>query len=71
MNKKQTWMTIGILIIILIIVNLIIFLPRQNKGVIKVGVILPLTGPAADYGQAAKNGVGLAVEKLKKEKILI
>lgn len=35
---------------------------------IKIGAILPLTGEASSYGQAARKGIDLAVEKVKKEK---
>jgi len=45
--------------------------PQNNQisssETIKVGAILPLTGDAAAYGQSAKRGIELAVEKIKQE----
>ena len=41
--------------------------PRNDKPVIKVGVILPLTGNLASMGQAAKGAVEVAAEKIKRE----
>ena len=35
--------------------------------VIKVGAVLPLTGDAANYGQSAKKGIEVALDKLAKE----
>ncbi len=38
---------------------------ENSKGVVKVGVILPLTGDAAVYGKAIKNGIELGLNKNK------
>jgi len=67
MKKKNIigWV-IGIVVVgILIIVPL----AKQNKQpeAIKIGAILPLTGPAASFGSAMKNGILLAQKQLKKE----
>lgn len=37
---------------------------RRDQEVIKIGVILPLTGGAADAGESARNGIVLAVEQI-------
>lgn len=37
--------------------------PAEQVGVVKFGVIAPLTGGAADYGNAYYNGIKLAVEE--------
>ncbi len=37
----------------------------SQEGKIKVGIILPLTGNFAQYGQEAKDGIMLAIEELK------
>ncbi len=39
----------------------------QKEQVIKIGAILPLTGPAATFGQYVKEGMDLAVEEINKE----
>ncbi len=36
----------------------------KDQNVIKIGVILPLTGGASDAGESAKNGIVLAVEHI-------
>lgn len=36
----------------------------EEKKVVKIGAILPLTGDAAKYGEAAKKGMDLAVEEI-------
>jgi branched-chain amino acid transport system substrate-binding protein len=65
-NKK--WLVkIIVLVLVIIFVGLAFGMTRPvaNKSV-KVGVILPLTGAAADYGQATKKGIILAVAKTLK-----
>ena len=37
--------------------------PAVSSGPFKVGVILPLTGPVAEYGKAVQNGMALASEE--------
>lgn len=41
----------------------------NDSSVIKVGVIAPLTGPLAEYGEAFRNGISLAQEKLGNTKL--
>lgn len=38
----------------------------EVKGAIKIGVVLPLSGPFAEYGDAVKNGIVLAQKEAKK-----
>ena len=45
----------------------VIFFPSLSFGKeIKIGVILPLTGPAGKYGKWARDGIELAVEEIRK-----
>ena len=37
------------------------------SGPIKIGVMLPLTGPASEYGVSSKNAIDMAVEKINAE----
>lgn len=65
---KKLW--IPILIIIVIVVGVLIYSSQrsaepQEKGMIKIGAILPLTGDIADIGQDQKNAVNLAIEEFK------
>jgi branched-chain amino acid transport system substrate-binding protein len=71
---KKLWIgIIGIVVVALVI--LLVVMQMRNKPVIKIGVITPLTGPAAKYGIATKNGLELAAEEIekttKKELLLI
>ncbi len=72
MNKKNVWILIGIIVVIGIIVWGSLNSKKKeipSNQIIKVGVILPLTGPLAQYGEAVKNGIVLAEEKLNNKKI--
>lgn len=67
MNKNKKIALLSVVVIIIIG----IFISNKNTSMsntatnekIKVGVLLPLTGPLAEYGQAYKNGITLASEK--------
>lgn len=69
-NSKKIVFSILLLITVFIAVGLIYSYnkyPYSDKK-IKIGVILPLTGPVASLGESAKNGVLLAKESLEKTK---
>ncbi len=38
--------------------------PKNNKGVVKIGAVLPLTGDVAKYGNWIKEGMNLAVDEI-------
>jgi len=66
MNK--TTKTILGLVVLILIIGGIYFLNQKTSGpvsdeTIKIGVILPLTGELATYGEGVKNAIDLAVEK--------
>jgi branched-chain amino acid transport system substrate-binding protein len=42
---------------------------NDDKDVIKIGAIIPLTGPAGAVGVEVKNGIECAVEKFNNENI--
>lgn len=63
MNKIAK-IIIGIVIAIIIIVLVVIFSSRKEGEVVKIGVILPLTGGASVYGVSTKEGIDLAMEDL-------
>lgn len=46
----------------------LVLLPEQ-QSTIKIGMMLHLTGDAASWGQAVKNGIDLAFDEIKNEKI--
>lgn len=59
MKNKTIYLVIGIIVIIAIIW---ISISMQGQGEIKIGVILPLTGDLAPYGEGAKNAITMALE---------
>ncbi len=65
---------IGILVIVIVIVIIILArgtsqspTPSNQTQTLKVGIILPLSGPAATLGEASKKSVELALSKLSAE----
>ena len=71
---KNTKIILGIIVAVVIIGGIWLGVGREadapvaeEEKVIKIGAILPLTGEAATYGQAAQRGIDLAVEKVEKE----
>ncbi len=56
-----------ILFLSLIILVLIAGCTTQQKEIIKVGVLLPLTGDAASYGTNSKNGIEIALQEINQE----
>ena len=60
---------IAIIIILIIVFAVLLFLPKTSTETIKIGVILPLTGPVAMAGNQIRQGLDLAVEEGYKEKI--
>lgn len=74
--KKTTIITI-VLIIAAFLVGYglswqkqIISLEKQEEP-IKIGAILPMTGPAAFQGEAVRNGMEMAIQDFAKKKIFI
>lgn len=65
-NKKQSWIIIGIIIAVIIIVNLLAFLPKQSDT-IKIGFIGALSGDAGAYGETQLNSINLAVQEINKD----
>jgi len=69
MNKKIK-IILGLIILVLIVWG-IYSTSKKSEPVsgepIKIGMILPLTGDAGDYGQTAQKAANLAVEKIMKE----
>ena len=69
MKNKKILIPLILILLAVIIVGIITYPKKKEPEVIKIGAILPLTGPAASFGTAMKNGILLAQEKLKKEGI--
>lgn len=61
MNKK---IILGIVIIMIVIIGFAVKKENNtNNGYFTIGAVLPLTGPAALWGETVKNGMELALEQ--------
>ncbi|MEM4358364.1 MAG: ABC transporter substrate-binding protein [Candidatus Pacearchaeota archaeon] len=63
-NKKTLTIVAVVVVIVAIIVGINIYQSQKEPEVIKIGAILPLTGPAASFGQYVKEGIDLAIEEI-------
>ncbi len=67
---KNTLKPIALLISICLLITLINYgCKRQDNDIIRIGVILPLTGDLSSYGTNAKLGIDLALQQVENEKI--
>ncbi len=60
---KKLWIGIGVVVIVALAIVLIVTQIKKEPKEIKIGAILPLTGGAGKYGEDAKLGIELAIEK--------
>jgi len=61
MNRKSIWTAIGIVVVIVVLIA-IVDKPESNNY--KIGIVLPLSGPAGAIGELGKNAVTLALSQL-------
>jgi branched-chain amino acid transport system substrate-binding protein len=61
--KKYIWVVLVILVIMIISVGLSKF-ENENRGSLRIGVAIPLTGIASVVGESEKNGIDLAVKEI-------
>lgn len=68
MNKKvlniPIFFWVMIFIIIIIIIKILLFILHQKKEIIKIGAIIPITGPGERLGVEAKDGMMLAIDEV-------
>jgi len=59
-----------LMLIFLLVVSLGIFgcEKKEEEEEIKIGAILPLTGPAGQFGQFAKEGIDIAIDEISKQR---
>ncbi|RLC75390.1 MAG: hypothetical protein DRI61_15000 [Chloroflexi bacterium] len=74
--KNQTKIIIWLIVIVIVIAGIwwgtsrkSIQPPTAEKNVIKIGVLIPLTGKAANFGKYLKNGIDMAFDDYGKENI--
>ncbi|MEI8328365.1 MAG: ABC transporter substrate-binding protein [Candidatus Taylorbacteria bacterium] len=61
-NNKFIWIIIAVVVVVVIVVAIKSPRPAANNS-FTVGAVLPLTGPAALWGETVKNGMELALEQ--------
>lgn len=61
--SKKVWMGIAFAVVVVAIIAGILATHKRESEIIKVGVVLPLSGDGAAYGKKEKNGIALAIEK--------
>lgn len=64
---KRFWIGIGVIVIVALAIVLVTTKSKKESQEIKIGVITPLTGEGASYGEATKRGVDLAVEEINRK----
>jgi len=64
---KKIWIGIAIVIAIALAAVLIITQTKKEPELIKIGIITPLTGGSAKYGEDIKRGYDLAVEEINEK----
>jgi branched-chain amino acid transport system substrate-binding protein len=69
MKKTIIWVVIIVVVIGILVVASTTSKPQQNS-VIKIGAVLPLTGSAAVWGEAIRNGMELALEDKKEIEVV-
>lgn len=70
MSKNTIKWALGSVIIAIIIVGTILILIPTEEESLRIGVILPLTGPAANFGEEISEGINLFAEQNPNLKIL-
>ena len=64
---KKIWIIIGVIVAVALATMLIIISTKREPEEIKIGAILPLTGPAAQFGQYTKEGIEIGLEELSQQ----
>jgi branched-chain amino acid transport system substrate-binding protein len=66
-NKKSVWGWVIAIIVILVIVGLVVSKKPAESGVVKIGVITPITGSGAGvYHEPLKKGIDIALAEINK-----
>ena len=68
---RKLWL--GVIVIALVILAIVLLVPqtKQEPKEIRIGVILPLTGDIASYGERVKNGAEVALAEVRENKEFI
>jgi branched-chain amino acid transport system substrate-binding protein len=61
---KKNLIVFSLILVAVLVIVLVVTQMKKEPGEIKIGVISPLTGPAAPYGENVRDGILLAVEEI-------
>jgi len=64
---KKIWITIGLIAVVVLVILLAVTQTKKELGEIKIGAILPLSGPSSWIGELRKMGFDLAVEEINSQ----
>ena len=64
---KKLWIGIGIVVVVTLAIVLIVTQTKKEPEEIKIGVILPLTGSLAKYGDWSKTAMEIAMDEINLE----
>ena len=66
--KRNIWIGIGVVVVVALAIVFFVTQTKKEQGEIKIGVILPLTGPLAPQGERNYKGMQIAVEEINQNK---
>lgn len=66
--SKKIWIVAVAVILVLIVIIVKLPVEEQDNNVVSIGVILPLTGPAASHGKDAMSGLELARDEIESQR---
>lgn len=61
---KKLWSKIALLVVVVLAITFVVFQKQKEADEIRIGVITPLSGDSAKYGEDIKRGYDLAVEEI-------
>ncbi len=68
MKKNQIYLTLGIIVVVLLVISVIFSDKERDYESVKLGMVVPLSGAGAVYGDGYIKGANLAIESLFPDK---
>lgn len=65
--NKTTKIILGLVVLVIVVALIAVFYKPAPKETVRIGVIFPLTGPVAAFGEQGKNGLEIALGEVKKD----
>ncbi|HDZ20147.1 MAG TPA: hypothetical protein ENH80_00540 [Phycisphaerae bacterium] len=68
MNRTRTyWLVGGVLVMVAVVIAMIVAIGQGHDDELRIGVVFPLTGDAASYGEKGREAIDLAVSIVNAE----